>query len=112
MGYFISPLLLAMRRFLSHSGSWRICSSFTTSSIRKTLAGEQYDEVVKQVGTLVDELVVGAVCSFYNRLNGFFSNLLRHLVHAFLEEAGGVAALRHLLVALVDEVLQALRGRG
>ena len=72
----------------------------------QALAGEQYDEVVEQVGTLVDELVIGAVGSFDNRLNSFFSNLLRHLVHAFLEEAGGVATLRHLLVALVDEVLQ------
>ena len=62
--------------------------------------------MVEQVGTLVDEFVVGSVCSFYNRLNGFFSNLLRHLVHALLEETGGVAALRHFLVALVDEVLQ------
>ena len=40
---------------------------------------------------LVDELFVGSVCSFDNRLNGFFSNLLRHLVHALLEETGGVA---------------------
>ena len=72
----------------------------------QALAGEQYDEVVEQVGTLVDELFVGAVGSFDNRLNGFFSNLLCHLVHALLEEAGGVAALRHFLVALVDEVLQ------
>ena len=72
----------------------------------QALAGEQYDEVVEQVGTLVDELVIGAVGGFDNRLNSFFSNLLRHLVHALLEETGGVAALRHLLVALVDEVLQ------
>ena len=72
----------------------------------QALAGEQHDEVIEQVGTLVDELFVGSVCSFDNRLNGFFSNLLRHLVDAFLEETGGVAALRHLLVALVDEVLQ------
>ena len=35
--YFISPLLFATRRFLSHSGSCRICSSFTTSSIRRPL---------------------------------------------------------------------------
>ena len=72
----------------------------------QALAGEQYDEVVEQVGALVDELIVGAVGGFDNRLNGFFSNLLRHLVHAFLEETGSVAALRHFLVALVDEVLQ------
>ncbi len=37
VNYFISPLLFATRRFLSHSGSCRICSSFTTSSIRKPL---------------------------------------------------------------------------
>ena len=35
----------------------------------QALTSEQYDEVVEQVGTLVDELVVGSVCSFYNRLN-------------------------------------------
>ena len=37
VNYFISPLLFATRRFLSHSGSCRICSSFTTSSIRRPL---------------------------------------------------------------------------
>ena len=67
---------------------------------------EKDDEVIHQVGSLIDEMLVGAVRSLNDRLHSFLAHFLRHLVHALAEEACRVTAFRHLLVALVDKVLK------
>ena len=72
----------------------------------KALAGEEDDEVVEHVGALVDEAVVGAIGGLDDGLEGLLAHLLCHAVQTVAEEAGGVAALGHLLVATLDEVLE------
>ena len=72
----------------------------------QALAGEQYDEVIEHIRTLIDQAVVGAVGGLDDQLKSLLTYLLRHAVQAVLEQRGGVAALGHLLMTLLDEVLQ------
>ena len=72
----------------------------------EALGGEQHDEVIEHVGGLVDEAFVGAVAGFEAGFKRFLAHFLGHAVDAIAEEAGGVGAFGHFLMALVDEVLQ------
>ena len=72
----------------------------------EALGGEQHDEVIEHVGGLVDEAFVGAVAGLEAGFECFLAHFLGHAVDAIAEEAGGVGAFGHFLVALVDEVLQ------
>jgi len=72
----------------------------------QALGGEQHDEVVEHIGSLVDEAFIRAVAGLDAGFERLLAHLLGHAVHAVAEQAGGVGALRHLLVALVDEILQ------
>ena len=62
--------------------------------------------MVEHVGRLIDELVISTVGRLNDGLQGLLAHLLRHLVHAVAEQASGVAAFRHLLVTLLNEVLK------
>ena len=72
----------------------------------QALGGKQHDEVVEHVGGLVNQALVGAIAGFETGFQGFLAHLLGHAVDTIAEKAGGVGPLGHLLVALVDEVLQ------
>ena len=71
-----------------------------------TLRGQQYDEVVQQIGSFVYQTLVGAVARFNDGLNRFFTYFLRHFIDTRPEQAGCVRAFRHFGVTLVDEVLK------
>ena len=71
-----------------------------------TLVGEEHNQVVKHVATLVNKLLLGAVCRLHNGLYCFLAHLLAHLVHPFLKQFGGIAALGHFLIAFLNKVLQ------
>ena len=62
--------------------------------------------MVEEVGSLVNEALVGAVGGFDDQFEGFLAHLLCHAVETVAEEAGGVTPLRHLFVAFLDEVLE------
>jgi hypothetical protein len=66
---------------------------------------EQYNHVVYQIGSFVDEAFVGSVTSFDNRFHGFLAYFLCHFVDTGFEQAGGVRACRHFLVTFVNEIL-------
>ena len=72
----------------------------------QALGGQQHNEVVEHVGSLVNEAFIRAVAGFQAGFQRFLAHLLGHAVHTIAEQAGGVGPLRHLLVALVDEILQ------
>lgn len=71
-----------------------------------SLVSEQYNQVVQQVGSLVNQPFVGTVAGLDDRFHSFFAHFLRHLVDARIEQAGRVGFIRHLLAAAVDEILQ------
>ena len=62
--------------------------------------------MIQQITCLVNQVISGAVSGLDNSFKRFFANLLSNFVNAVLEKFGGVAAFGHLLMALVDEVLQ------
>ena len=72
----------------------------------ETFVGKEDDEMVEHVGALVDETVVGSIGGFDDGLKGFLAYLLRHTVQSVLEKTGGVAALGHLLMTFLYEVLK------
>ena len=72
----------------------------------EALGSQQNDEVVEHVGSLVKQAVIRAVDGLDAGLQRFLTHFLGHAVHAVAEEGGGVGALRHLLTAFVDEILQ------
>ena len=50
----------------------------------------KHEEVVEEVASLVEVALAIAVDGFDDGLNGFFAHLLSNLVHALIEEVGGV----------------------
>lgn len=70
------------------------------------LVGEQDDEVIEDICTLVDEVLIVASGGTNDAFDGFLAQFLGNFVGAFFKEAGGVATLRHLLMSFVDEVLE------
>ncbi len=72
------------------------------------LVREEDDEVVEDVGALVDEVLVIARYGTDDALYGFLTEFFGDLVGAFTEETCGVAAVGHLSMALVDEILKLL----
>lgn len=72
----------------------------------KSLAGEQHDEMVDHVGTLVDQSAVGAVTCLDDSFESLFAHLLCHTVDTVFEQRGGIAAFGHFLMTNVDEILQ------
>ena len=70
------------------------------------LVGEQDDEVIEDICTLVDKVLIVASGGTNDAFDGFLAQFLGNFVGAFFKEAGGVATLRHLLMSFVDEVLE------
>ena len=62
--------------------------------------------MVEHVGGLVNQALVGAIAGFETGFQGFLAHLLGHAVDTVAEKAGSVGPLGHLLMALVDEILQ------
>ena len=70
------------------------------------LLSEHHQQVVQQVAGLVDQMLLTAVGSLNDRLQGLFSYLLGYLVDTFIKQTGGIGPLGHLLFATVYERLQ------
>lgn len=62
--------------------------------------------MVDEVGGLVDESLVCAVCGLDDGFYGLFTHLLCHSVHSCFEKGSGVGLLRHGLVASLDDGLE------
>ena len=52
------------------------------------------------------KVIVGAVDSFNNCLESFFTHFLRNFIDTFSKEFGCVRSFRHLLFTFIDKVLQ------
>ena len=78
------------------------CQIFDAVSFR----GQQYNQVVNQVGTFVYQTGICTVGSLDHCFHRLFAYFLRYLVDAGLKQAGGIRLLGHLFVTSVDEVLQ------
>ena len=87
---YISFLLVALGQLL-----------FEVGEREAHLLGE-HEEVVEEVASFVEVALAIAVDGFDDGLNGFFAHLLGYLVHALIEEVGGVGAFGHLGVAVLD----------
>ena len=78
-------------------------SQFLNSS---ALRSEKHHQVVKHIGGFVHHATVGAIGGLYHRLDSLLSHFLRHSVNATIEERSGITAFRHLLITLLDKILQ------
>ena len=67
--------------------------------------------MIQQVAGLINQMIAGAVGGLDHSLQRLFAHLLGYLVDAILEELRGIRSLRHLLITLVDKVLQLAQER-
>ena len=75
----------------------------------KAFGGQQYDEVIEHIRTLVGQLLLRACAGLDNSLKGFFTHLLCDTLHTILKQFCRITPLWHLLMPLVDKVLQLLQ---
>ncbi len=72
----------------------------------QALAGEQDDEMIEHVRTFVDHALIAAVGGFDDQFQRFLTHFLGHTVETVAEKTGGITALWHFFMTLLDKILQ------